>query len=96
MAGVLILLTLIGGFAAIGAMTTIAHAAAKRLRGGSGTSEEVRRKLEETEQRLSETEARLDELSGTESRLLELDERMEFAERLLQQQRDRERLPGGD
>ena len=96
MGDVLTLLTLIGGFAAIGAMATIASAVAKRLRGGSGPSEEVMHRLEETEQRLSEAEARLDELSGADARLAELEERSEFTERLLQQQRERERLLGGD
>jgi tetrahydromethanopterin S-methyltransferase subunit G len=89
------LLTLIGGFAAIGAMGTLAHAAAKRIRGDAGSSE-ITSRLEETEQRLADAEARIDELSRAEERLEELDERMEFAERLLQQQRDRERLPPGD
>ncbi|MFB3111310.1 MAG: hypothetical protein ACE10G_04680 [Gemmatimonadales bacterium] len=89
------LLVLIGGFAAIGAMGTLVHAAAKRIRGDVGSSK-VTSRLEETEQRLADAEARLDELSRAEERLEELDERMEFAERLLQQQRDRERLPPGD
>ncbi len=89
------LLALIGGFAAIGAMGTLVHAVAKRIRGDAGSSK-VTSRLEETEQRLADAEARLDELSRAEEMLEELDERMEFAERLLQQQRDRERLPPGD
>ncbi len=89
------LLTLIGGLAAIGYMGALAHAAAKRIRSGAGSSE-ITSRLEETEQRLADAEARIDELSRAEERLEELDERMEFAERLLQQQRDRERLPPGD
>ena len=92
---VLRVLTLIGGFAAIGAMGTLVHAAAKRIRGDAGSSE-ITSRLEETEQRLADAEARIDELSRSEERLEELHERMEFAERLLQQQRDRERLPPGD
>lgn len=95
MDGVVILLTLIGGFAAIGAMGTLANAFAKRIRGDAGSSK-ITSRLEETEQRLADAEARIDELSRAEERLEELDERMEFAERLLQQQRDRERLPPGD
>ncbi len=95
MDGVVILLTLIGGFAAIGAMATLANAAAKRIRGDAGSSE-ITSRLEETEQRLADAEARIDELSRAEERLEELDGRMEFAERLLQQQRDRERLLPGD
>ncbi len=88
-----VLLALLGGLAAIGAMTRLASAAAKRMSGGSGPSEDVKRRLEDAEQRLAETEARLDELSATDGRLAELDERLEFAERLLQQQRERQRLP---
>ncbi len=89
------LLTLVGGFAAIGAMGALAAAAAKRIRGDAGSSE-ITSRLEETEQRLTDAEARIDELSKAEEGLAELHERMEFAERLLQQQRDRERLPPGD
>ena len=89
------LLTLVGGFAAIGAMGALAAAAAKHLRGDAGSSE-ITSRLEETEQRLTDAEARIDELSKAEEGLAELHERMEFAERLLQQQRDRERLPPGD
>ena len=95
MEGVLVLLTLIGGFAAIGAMGTLASAAAKRIRGDAG-SPQITSRLEETEQRLADAEARIDELSRADDRLAELDERLEFAERLLLQQRDRERLPPGD
>ena len=90
------IMALLGGIVAIGAMTRLASAAAKRMSGGSGPSEDVTRRLEDAEQRLAETEARLDELSATDGRLAELDERLEFAERLLQQQRERQRLPHGE
>ena len=50
---VLRLLTLIGGLAAIGYMGALAHAAAKRIRGGAGSSE-ITSRLEETEQRLTD------------------------------------------
>ena len=95
MDGVILLLTLVGGFAAIGAIGTLATAAAKRIRGDSG-SPEITSRLEETEQRLADAEARIDELARNDERVAELEERVEFAERLLQQQRDRERLPSGD
>lgn len=64
----------------------LGKAVARRLEGGAGTDPTA---LEETTAPLL---AHIDELRG---RLTELEERVDFAERLLTQQRDTERLAGG-
>ncbi len=46
-----------------------------------------------TAERLAEVEARLEALEGEGRRLYELEERLDFAERLLAQAREPERLP---
>lgn len=44
---------------------------------------------------LEQLRARLAELEGVPDRVAELEERIDFSERLLTQQRESERLPGG-
>lgn len=46
-------------------------------------------------ERLGELEARVAELEEGQARMLELEERLDFAERILARQRDAVRLPGG-
>ncbi len=85
----LIILIMAGGCAAF----PIAIAFAKRIEAAPSQS-----KLAELERRLAETEDGLAEHSSrVDGRFLEMDDRLEFTERLIQQLRDRERLPpGGD
>lgn len=44
---------------------------------------------------LADLRARLDEAEGARGRIAELEERLDFAERMLAQQREHSRLPGG-
>lgn len=64
----------------------IAQAYARRLEGSAGSS---RNPME-----LADLEARVHELEIRESRVAELEERLDFTERMLSQQRDPARLPG--
>ncbi len=69
----------------------------RRVGGQTADSGELRKRLEDAEQRLSEMEGRLRGLSeGTHERLLDLEERLDFTERALQQQPERRRLPGAE
>lgn len=62
----------------------IGRALARRLEGQSGVADE----------RFGEVDRRLHELEAREQRVSELEDRLDFAERLLAQ-RDEARLPGG-
>lgn len=85
---VLIVLALIvGAIIAVKVLGPIARALARRLEGKSG-DHELRGDLEQ----LREQVAELDHLRG---RVTELDERVEFAERLLSQGRERDLLQRG-
>ncbi|MBL8978076.1 MAG: hypothetical protein JNM53_06685 [Gemmatimonadetes bacterium] len=64
----------------------IARAYARRLEGSAGTAA--------LRQELGEVYARLDELQQGQERIAELEGRLDFAERLLAQQREPERIPG--
>ncbi len=69
----------------------------RRIGGQTADSGELRKQLEDAERRLSEMEGRLRGLSeGTHERLLDLEERLDFTERALQQQPQRRRLPGAE
>ncbi len=75
----------------------LAPAIARRISGHSVDSNAILRKLDDTEQRLAETESRLRALSeGTHERLLDVEERLDFTERVLQQERERRPLPRGE
>ena len=63
----------------------LARALARRLEGKAGPGEAVLNELEELRTRVRE-------LEGTQSRLMELEERLDFIERILTQ-RDAARLP---
>ena len=63
----------------------LARALARRLEGQAGPGEAVLNELEELRTRVRE-------LEGTQSRLMELEERLDFTERILTQ-RDAARLP---
>ncbi|HXI21354.1 MAG TPA: hypothetical protein VNH46_09725 [Gemmatimonadales bacterium] len=67
----------------------IARAFARRIEGKAGDPEVLQAQIDELRGRMQEAEAR-------EDRLLELEERLDFAERLLARQRDPARIePGG-
>lgn len=66
-------------------MIAIIIRASRRARGGAST--------ERLDERLTELNAGLARLSGVEDRLTELEERLDFAERVLGQIREPERLP---
>jgi hypothetical protein len=82
------------GIAIIVFASKVAPAVARRV--GQGTDSKVGRRLEELEERATTTEDRLLDLSaGTHERFVDVEERLDFTERVLQQQRHREGLPGG-
>jgi hypothetical protein len=66
-----------------------------RLRGGKVSRRELGETLGDLQRRLGEVEDaqhRLGETSDVQSRLTEIEERLDFAERLLAKQRDAERI----
>jgi hypothetical protein len=66
-----------------------------RLRRGKGSGHDLVQALEEVQRRLGEVEqaqSKRGEVADVETRLGELEERLDFAERLLTKQRDAERL----
>lgn len=66
------------------------RALGRRLEGRAGTSDPaVLNELEQLRQRVAE-------LEGMQHRVMELEERVDFAERLLSQRREPERLPRGE
>lgn len=86
----LITLTVVGGaFLGWKLLVPLVHALARRLEGparpdGASAGE------------LAELRSRLQELESQQGRVLELEERVDFAERMLAQQREAARLPAGD
>jgi hypothetical protein len=81
-----------GGSIFLLAISPIGRAIADRIRGGSvggGAPEETVRRLHETQQAI------LDDLEGVRQELGEVQERLDFTERLLAQQREAGRLPLG-
>ena len=73
------------------------HEERQRLRGGRKASlRELTQTIDEMRGKVGGAEAlqqRLDELEDVQRRLAEVEERLDFAERLLTKQRDVERLP---
>jgi hypothetical protein len=67
------------------AQSQIGHAIARRIRGGELDGSESHTTLNELRE----------QVAGLEQRLAESEERLDFAERLLAQQRPPEALPGG-
>ncbi len=67
----------------------------EQLRGRKASRRDLARALEEVQRRLGEVEqvqSRLGEVADVQTRLSELEERVDFAERLLAKQREGERL----
>lgn len=84
----LIALTLAGGtFLGWKLLSPLVHALARRLEPRSGDPASA---LE-----LAELRARVEELEAQQGRVLELEDRLDFAERLLARQRDAARLTAG-
>jgi len=75
--------TLIG---AIVILKPLAQALARRLEGRSGPDPQL-------VERIGELESRVQQLEAQQARTLELEERVDFAERLLAQRREPEQLP---
>ncbi len=66
----------------------------RRIGGQTADRGELRKQVEDAERRLSAMEGRLRGLSeGTDERLLDLEDRLDFTERALKQQPERRRLP---
>jgi hypothetical protein len=81
-----------GGAVFLLAISPIGRAIADRIRrgAGAGAAEDVVRRLHETQQAI------LDDLDGVRQELGEVQERLDFTERLLAQQREAGRLPVGE
>lgn len=80
-----------GGSAFLLAISPVGRAVADRIRYGASSSDQAVRRLQETQQAI------LEELDSMRQALAELEERMDFAERLLTRQREAGRLvPGGE
>ena len=89
-------LLIVAGFTAIGVLNSIGSAVAARIRSGPRDDPALAERLREIEGRLADLESHAGAPPEGDERVLELEERVEFAERLLQQMRERERLgPGG-
>lgn len=83
------LLIALGFFAACSlVLFPLARALARRLEGRPAADQGLKAELEQLRHRLEDVES-------SQHRLLELEERVDFAERLLTQRRESERLPGG-
>jgi hypothetical protein len=77
-----------GGSAFLLAISPIGRAIADRIRSGTpAASEETLERVQETQQAI------LEDLESVRQELSELQERMDFSERLLAQRREAERLP---
>lgn len=87
-AGVMIGIALAGGAAYL--IIAMVNALVRRLE-GAGPSQAGRLETE-----LADLRARLDETDATRDRLAELEERLDFTERMLAQQRDAQRLGAGE
>ena len=82
-----------GGAMFLLAISPIGRAVADRIRGGASAAapgDESVRRLQETQQ------AMLDDLEAVRQELTEVQERLDFTERLLAQQRDAPRLGAGE
>lgn len=81
----------IAGAGSIGYLViALANVLVRRLEGGAS------RGFEHLEAEMADLRARLDDADAARSRITELEERLDFAERMLAQQRDLQRVgPGG-
>lgn len=89
-------LKLFGVMLAIGGAGSIAYVIValtnvlvRRLDGGKPAV------TEQLDAELADLRARIDEADAARQRIAELEERLDFAERMLAQQREHSRLPGG-
>jgi len=83
------------GIAILVLASKTAPAIARRLSGQALDGETVRR-MQDLEQRLEQTEERLLNLAAdSHERLVDIEERVDFTERVLQQQRAHGQLPEG-
>lgn len=95
MSFILGILILVGGLTAIGVLGSIGTNMASRLKTGPQDSARLHELIRELEHRLADAESQLAMLSSEGDRMLDLEERVEFTERLLQQLRAQDRLPPG-
>ena len=93
MSFILGILAIVGGLTAIGVLGSLGNAYAQRIKTSPVDTERLTRRMDEMEQRLLEAETALRELAPDYDRLVDLEERIEFSERLLQQLRSRDQLP---
>ena len=82
----LITIAIVAGVALV--LYPIARAIARRLEGRGGMSNEVLQQVDELRERVRD-------LESTQHRVAELEERLDFAERLLSQRDETARLPEG-
>ncbi len=81
------------GIALIVFASKVGPAVARRV--GQGNDPGLARRLQDMEDRVTTNEERLLGLSaGTHERLLDIEERLDFAERVVQSQRHKKQLPG--
>jgi hypothetical protein len=95
MSFILGILVIVGGLTAIGVLGSLGNAMAARIKAAPSDSARLHELIRELELRVAEAESQLAVLSSDSDRVLELEERVEFTERLLQQLRSREHLPPG-
>ncbi len=90
------MLEILGGIALIVLASRTAPALAARL-SGQVRDPEYERRLRDVEERLNEVQERLVGLAAdAHDRLLDLEERVDFTERVLQQNREQEKLEPGE
>ena len=84
------------GIALIVLASKTAPALAARI-GGDGAGPDTERKLQALAERLKQTEERvMTMMADSHERLIDIEERLDFAERVLQQQRTQEKLGRGE
>jgi hypothetical protein len=94
--GILAILLIFGGGTLIGlSMSPIGQAIAARIRGGAPGGAD-RAQAEELKRAVESSRAALDEVDGLRRDLTDMQERLDFAERMLARQREGLRLPGQD
>jgi hypothetical protein len=93
---VLAILLAFGGLTAIGVAGVFGLTLVSRVRTEPQDSKSLRRRVEELERRLGKTEERVAQLARSDEQLLDLEERLEFTERLLQGSRRQEGPPPTD
>jgi hypothetical protein len=84
-------MTAIASAGAVGyLLIAVANVLARRLEGGRSTE------LAQLESEMADLRARLDDADAARHRIAELEERLDFAERMLTQQRDAQRIGPGE